>query len=57
MTEHNIHYLVESNNIECIKNIMRYKFHNLDITIPNKNNKTPLYLSIKLDRKEIVIKY
>jgi len=54
MSSHNFHYLVESNNIECIKTIMKCKFHNLDITLTNENNETPLDLSIKLDRKDII---
>ena len=54
MTDHNIHYLVESNDIECIKRLMLYKFENLDITLPNENNETALDLAIKYDRKEII---
>lgn len=54
MSSHNFHYLVESNNIECIKTIMLIKYDNLDITIKNKNNETALDLAIKLDRKEII---
>jgi len=54
MTDHNIHYLVESNDIECIKTLMLVKFENLDITLPNENNETALDLAIKYDRKEII---
>ena len=54
MSHHNIHYLVESNDIETIKRLMLYKFHNLDITFPNQNNETPLDLALKYDRKEII---
>ena len=54
MTDHNIHYLVEANEIECIKTLMFVKFENLDITLPNKNNETALDLAIKYDRKEII---
>lgn len=54
MTDHNIHYLVEANEIECIKTLMFVKFENLDITLTNKNNETALDLAIKYDRKEII---
>ena len=54
MSVHNLHYLVESNNIKCIKTIMVCKYHNLDITFTNENDETPLDLAIKLDRKEII---
>ena len=54
MTDHNIHYLVEANEIECIKSLMKYKYDNLDITITNNNDETALDLAIKYDRKEII---
>ena len=33
---------------------MKYKSYNLDITITNENNETPLDLAIKLERNEII---
>jgi ankyrin repeat protein len=33
---------------------MIYKYDNLDITLINENNETPLDLAIKLDRQEII---
>ena len=54
MTDHNIHYLVEANEIECIKTLMLVKYHNLDITFPNKNGETAMDIAKKYNRVEII---
>ena len=54
MTDHNIHYLVEVNEIECIKTLMLVKYHNLDITLPNENDETAMDIAKKYNRVEII---
>jgi ankyrin repeat protein len=54
MTDHNIHYLIEANQIEVIKRLMLYKSDKLDINLTNNNNQTPIQIAEKLNRYEII---
>ena len=54
MTDHNIYYLIEANEIETIKRLMLYKSHKLDINLLNSNNESPIQIAEKFNRYEII---